>query len=117
MWFDSDLCTCISCHCFQVTEAPLLGLQASVSQLIYRYLASEEGTESADRKTRLLLSLVQHIHTAAYIMQYRTRRQQLRITTSCTQIIRLLNNQENAFTDTSTTESSHVGRQTDMYKP
>ena len=55
----------------------MLGLQASVSQLIYRYLASEEGVAAADRKTRLLLSLVQHIHTAAHIMQHRTRRNQL----------------------------------------
>ena len=61
---------------FQGLDPNLLDLQASMSQLIYRYLASEEGTESADRKTRLLLSLVQHIHTAAHIMQRRTRRNQ-----------------------------------------
>ena len=67
---------------FQVQGPHLLGLQASMSQLIYRYLASEEGSESADRKTRLLLTLVQHIHTAAHIMQHRTRSNQLGNTTS-----------------------------------
>ena len=60
----------------------MLVVQKGVSQLIYRYLAtlspdtSGGGAESADRKTRLLLSLVQHIHTAAHIMHHRTRRTQ-----------------------------------------
>ena len=78
----------------------MLGLQASVSQLIYRYLASEEGAASADRKTRLLLSLVQHIHTAAHIMQYRTRRHQHGNTARRREMIQLLNNQEKAPTET-----------------
>ena len=61
----------------------MLVVQKGVSQLIYRYLAtlspdtSGGGAESADRKTRLLISLVPHIHTAAHIMQHRTRRNQL----------------------------------------
>ena len=66
----------------------MLVVQKGVSQLIYRYLAtlspdtSGGGAESADRKTRLLLSLIQHIHTAAHIMQHRTRRNQLGNATS-----------------------------------
>ena len=66
----------------------MLVVQKGVSQLIYRYLAtlnrdaSGGGAESADRKTRLLLSLVQHIHTAVHIMQHRTRRNQLWSATS-----------------------------------
>ena len=72
----------------------MLGLQATVSQLIYRYLArgggqgeakqktvEEEVGEAdqktvgeADQKTRLLLSLVQDIHTSANILQHRTNK-------------------------------------------
>ena len=84
----------------------MLVVQKGVSQLIYRYLAtlspntSGGGTESADRKTRLLLSLVQHIHTAAHIMQYMTRRHQHGNTARRREMIQLLNNQEKAPTET-----------------
>ena len=71
---------------FQGLDPNLLDLQASMSQLIYRYLASEEGVESADRKTRLLLSLVQHIHTAAHIMQHRTRPRQTSEGSQCSAV-------------------------------
>ena len=72
----------------QDTDPSMLVVQKGVSQLIYRYLAtlspdtSRGGAESADQKTRLLLSLVQHIHTAAHIMQHRTRKNQLGSATS-----------------------------------
>ena len=58
----------------------MLVVQKGVSQLIYRYLAtlspdtSGGGAESADQKTRLLLSLVQDIHTSANILQHRTNK-------------------------------------------
>ena len=65
-------------------------LQGRLSQLIYRYLASggqgqddQEKVEDADKrrrlleeadwKIRLLLSLIQDIHTSAHIMKHRTR--------------------------------------------
>ena len=54
----------------------MLGLQGPLSQLIFRFLASGAGSAEADRKTRLLLALVQDIHMSAYIMQHRTRNQQ-----------------------------------------
>ena len=82
-----------SCHSlpfFQKKNSQLALLQGRLSQLIYRYLAGggqgEEHQktgedaeqrrrllEEADRKTRLLLSLVQDIQTAADIMRNRTR--------------------------------------------
>ena len=55
----------------------MLGLQGPLSQLIYRFLASGAGSAEADRKTRLLLALVQDIHMSAFIMQHRTRNQQM----------------------------------------
>ena len=57
-----------------------LGLQGPLSQLIYRFLASGAGSAEADRKTRLLLALVQDIHMSAYIMQHRTRNMQTTVT-------------------------------------
>ena len=54
----------------------MLGLQGPLSQLIYRFLSSGAGSAEADRKTRLLLALVQDIHMSAYIMQHRTRNYQ-----------------------------------------
>ena len=58
------------------TDSLMLGLQGPLSQLIYRFLASVAGSAEADRKTRLLLALLQDIHTSAYIMQHRTSNQQ-----------------------------------------
>ena len=57
------------------TDTFMLGVQGPLCQLIYRFLASGAGSAEADRKTRLLLALVQDIHMSAYIMQHRTRNQ------------------------------------------
>ena len=68
---------------FQARDSQLSLLQGSLSRLIYRYLSSggqadDAGQrkcllEKADEKTRLLLSLVQDIHTSAHIIKHRTR--------------------------------------------
>ena len=95
------------------TNPHMSEVQGRLSQLIYRYLDSgggEEGQEKeedvdqrkplleeADRKTRLLLSLLQDIHVSAHIMQHRSVRLGSNSTGHCSFALPLSNRVPPAF--------------------